>query len=76
VKTENGTCLISNHLSQVCDFNSSLRDKKAQHAIALKPDTLIFNLFLDAYDNIGQTSGTTFHMTCENNVDQNLCWNN
>ena len=48
VKTVIGTCLVSNYLSRVCDFNSSLRDKKVQHAIVLKPDTLIFNLFLDA----------------------------
>ncbi|XP_058734787.1 pentatricopeptide repeat-containing protein At4g17616-like [Vicia villosa] len=48
VKTEIGTHLVSNYLSQVCDFYSSLKDKKAQNAIVLKPDTLVFNLVLDA----------------------------
>ncbi|XP_061358945.1 pentatricopeptide repeat-containing protein At4g17616 [Gastrolobium bilobum] len=48
VKTEIGTHLASNYLSQVCDFYNCLNDKKAHHAVAVKPDTLIFNLVLDA----------------------------
>lgn len=48
VKTEIGSHLVSNYLSQVCDFYNGLKDKKAQHAIVLKPDTLVFNLVLDA----------------------------
>ena len=48
VKTEIGAHLASNYLSQVCDFYDCLKDKKAQRAAAVKPDTLIFNLVLDA----------------------------
>ncbi|KAI5417684.1 hypothetical protein KIW84_042337, partial [Lathyrus oleraceus] len=48
VKTEIGTHLVSNYLSKVCDFYICLKDKKAQHAILLKPDTLVFNIVLDA----------------------------
>ncbi|OIV93384.1 hypothetical protein TanjilG_24104 [Lupinus angustifolius] len=48
VKTEIGTCLASNFLTQLCDFYNCLNDKKSQHAVMVKPDTLIFNLVLDA----------------------------
>jgi pentatricopeptide repeat protein len=48
VKTEIGTYLVSTYLYQVCDFYNSLKDTKAQRAVLLKPDTLIFNLVLDA----------------------------
>ncbi|TKY55514.1 Pentatricopeptide repeat-containing protein [Spatholobus suberectus] len=48
VKTEIGTHLASNYLFQVCDFYSCLNDKKAHHAVTVKPDTLVFNLVLDA----------------------------
>lgn len=48
VNTDIGTHLASNYLSQVCDFYNCLDDKKAHHAILLKPDTLVFNLVLDA----------------------------
>ncbi|GAU25471.1 hypothetical protein TSUD_71250 [Trifolium subterraneum] len=48
VKTEIGTYLVSTYLYQVCDFYNSLNNTKAQRAILLKPDTLIFNLVLDA----------------------------
>lgn len=48
VKTDIGTHLVSNYLSQVCDFYNCLNDKKAHHAVMFKPDTLIFNLVLDA----------------------------
>lgn len=48
VKTEIGTYLASNFLSQLCDFYNCLNDKKAHLAVAVKPDTLIFNLVLDA----------------------------
>nr|KYP51482.1 Pentatricopeptide repeat-containing protein At4g17616 family [Cajanus cajan] len=48
VKTEVGTHLASNYLFQVCDFYNFLHDKKAHHAVAVKPDTLVFNLVLDA----------------------------
>ncbi|XP_045788374.1 pentatricopeptide repeat-containing protein At4g17616 [Trifolium pratense] len=48
VKTEIGTYLVSTYLYQVCEFYNSLKDKKAQCAVLLKPDTLIFNLVLDA----------------------------
>ncbi|CAL0313704.1 unnamed protein product [Lupinus luteus] len=48
VKTEIGTCLASNFITQLCDFYNCLNDKKSHHAVMLKPDTLIFNLVLDA----------------------------
>ncbi|KAK7386278.1 hypothetical protein VNO78_26400 [Psophocarpus tetragonolobus] len=48
VKTEIGTHLASNYLFQICDFYNILNDKKANHALNVKPDTLVFNLVLDA----------------------------
>lgn len=48
VKTEIGTHLASNYLFHVCDLYNCLNDKKAHHAVAVKPDTLVFNLVLDA----------------------------
>lgn len=48
VKTEIGTHLASNYLFQVCDFYNCLSDKKAHHVVMVKPDTLVFNLVLDA----------------------------
>ncbi|KAE9597425.1 putative pentatricopeptide [Lupinus albus] len=48
VKTEIGTCLASNFLTQLCDFYNTLNDKKSHHVVMVKPDTLIFNLVLDA----------------------------
>ncbi|KAJ1415067.1 Tetratricopeptide-like helical domain superfamily [Sesbania bispinosa] len=48
VKTDIGTHLASNYLSQVCDLYNCLNDEKAHHAVMVKPNTLIFNLVLDA----------------------------
>ncbi|KAL6181187.1 hypothetical protein ACLB2K_047842 [Fragaria x ananassa] len=48
VKTEIGTHLASNFLIQICDHFQSLRAKKSDHAKLLQPDTMIFNLVLDA----------------------------
>ncbi|KAL6178466.1 hypothetical protein ACLB2K_049984 [Fragaria x ananassa] len=48
VKTEFGTHLASNFLIQICDHFQSLRAKKSDHAKLLQPDTMIFNLVLDA----------------------------
>ncbi|KAK7330837.1 hypothetical protein VNO77_25041 [Canavalia gladiata] len=48
VKTEIGTHLASNYLFQLCDFYNCLNDKKAHQVVSVKPDTMIFNLALDA----------------------------
>ncbi|KAL6183528.1 hypothetical protein ACLB2K_044939 [Fragaria x ananassa] len=48
VKTEIGTHLASNFLIQICDHFQSSRAKKSDHAKLLQPDTMIFNLVLDA----------------------------
>ncbi|CAJ1943214.1 unnamed protein product [Sphenostylis stenocarpa] len=48
VKTEIGTHLASNYLFQICDFYNCLNDNKVHHAVTVKPDTLVFNLVLDA----------------------------
>ncbi|XP_057421300.1 pentatricopeptide repeat-containing protein At4g17616 [Lotus japonicus] len=48
VKTEIGTQIASNYLSQVCDFYNCLNDKKSHLAVMVKLDTVVFNLVLDA----------------------------
>ncbi|XP_062026593.1 pentatricopeptide repeat-containing protein At4g17616 [Rosa rugosa] len=48
VKTEIGTHLASNFLIQICHHFQCLRAKKSDHAKLLQPDTMIFNLVLDA----------------------------
>ncbi|KAL6175906.1 hypothetical protein ACLB2K_052544 [Fragaria x ananassa] len=48
VNTEIGTHLASNFLIQICDHFQSLRAKKSDHTKLLQPDTMIFNLVLDA----------------------------
>ncbi|WCJ28915.1 Pentatricopeptide repeat (PPR) superfamily protein [Euphorbia peplus] len=47
VKTEIGACLASNLLIQICDHDLNLSVKKGDHEV-IKPDTMIFNLVLDA----------------------------
>lgn len=46
VKTQIGTCLASNFLVQICAFFQSA--KRSDGAKLIKPDTMIFNLVLDA----------------------------
>ncbi|KAI4327205.1 hypothetical protein L6164_019693 [Bauhinia variegata] len=48
VKTEIGTHLASNYLTQVSDCFKHSRDNKVHHARLIKPDTMIFNLVLEA----------------------------
>ncbi|PON37017.1 Pentatricopeptide repeat [Parasponia andersonii] len=48
VKTEVGTHLASNFLAQLCEGFLELRANKSNHAELFKPDTMIFNLVLDA----------------------------
>ncbi|XP_062082229.1 pentatricopeptide repeat-containing protein At4g17616 [Humulus lupulus] len=48
VKTEIGTHLASNFLAQLCGSFVNLRANKSKHAELIKPDTMIFNLVLDA----------------------------
>ncbi|KAK6238442.1 hypothetical protein QUC31_003911 [Theobroma cacao] len=48
VKTEVGTCVASNLLVQICDYYIRFCSEKSHYANFLKPDTMIFNLVLDA----------------------------
>ncbi|XP_028762282.1 pentatricopeptide repeat-containing protein At4g17616-like [Neltuma alba] len=48
VKTEIGSHIASNYLVQISDCFSSLNDKSAHEAVLVKPNTMIFNLVLDA----------------------------
>ncbi|OMO83888.1 hypothetical protein CCACVL1_11104 [Corchorus capsularis] len=48
VKTEVGTCLASNVLIQICDYHIRFCSKKSHCTNLLKPDTMMFNLVLDA----------------------------
>nr|XP_023872234.1 pentatricopeptide repeat-containing protein At4g17616 [Quercus suber]XP_023872235.1 pentatricopeptide repeat-containing protein At4g17616 [Quercus suber] len=48
VKTEIGTYIASNFLVQICDCFQHLNVKKNDWAKLIKPDTMIFNLVLDA----------------------------
>jgi pentatricopeptide repeat protein len=48
VKTEVGTYIASNFLVQICDRFQRSSANKSDHAKLLKPDTMIFNLVLDA----------------------------
>lgn len=48
VKTEIGTCLASNFLVEICNRFLQLSIMKNDHANLMKPNTMIFNLVLDA----------------------------
>jgi len=48
VKTEVGTYIASNFLVQICDCFQRLSASKSDRAKLIKPDTMIFNLVLDA----------------------------
>ncbi|KAF3448218.1 hypothetical protein FNV43_RR08931 [Rhamnella rubrinervis] len=48
VKTEIGTHLASNFLVQICEFFRRLSANKSNRVKLMKPDTMIFNLVLDA----------------------------
>lgn len=48
VKTEIGTHLASNFLTQLCEGFLNLCANKNNHAERMKPDTVIFNIVLDA----------------------------
>ncbi|KDP34852.1 hypothetical protein JCGZ_09140 [Jatropha curcas] len=48
VKSKIGTYLASNILIQVCDCLLCLRKNKIDHAKVIRPNTMIFNLVLDA----------------------------
>ncbi|XP_022774656.1 pentatricopeptide repeat-containing protein At4g17616 isoform X2 [Durio zibethinus] len=48
VKTEVGTCIASNLLVQFCDYYIRFCSGKSHCTNLLKPDTMIFNLVLDA----------------------------
>ncbi|KAF7828496.1 pentatricopeptide repeat-containing protein [Senna tora] len=48
VKTEIGAHLASNYLAQVCDCFKCLNDKNVHQAVLVKPNTMVFNLVLDA----------------------------
>ncbi|KAF2310723.1 hypothetical protein GH714_016602 [Hevea brasiliensis] len=48
VKSEIGTYLASNFLIQICDYVLHLSEKRSELKKMMKPDTMIFNLVLDA----------------------------
>lgn len=48
VKTEIGAHVASNYLVQVCDCFKCLNDRRIHQAVLVKPNTMIFNLVLDA----------------------------
>ncbi|CAI9095569.1 OLC1v1031554C1 [Oldenlandia corymbosa var. corymbosa] len=48
VKTDTGTILASNILSEMCCLYQHIIDSKSNYAKIVKPDTLLFNLILDA----------------------------
>lgn len=48
VKTEVGTSIVSNILVQICDYHLRFCSEKSHRTSLLKPDTMIFNLVLDA----------------------------
>lgn len=48
VKTEIGAYLASNFLIQICDYFLHLSAKRSEHRKMIKPDTMTFNLVLDA----------------------------
>lgn len=55
VKTEVGTCVASNLLIQICDKYVRFCSGKSPCANLLKPDTVIFNLVLDACVRFGSS---------------------
>lgn len=48
VSTEVGMCLASNILVEICEFCQLFGAKKSTYTKQIKPDTMIFNLVLDA----------------------------
>ncbi|KAF5749350.1 hypothetical protein HS088_TW04G01318 [Tripterygium wilfordii] len=48
LKAECGACLASNFLVQLCDFFLPLGPNRVNHAEKAKPDTMIFNIVLNA----------------------------
>ncbi|XVE86289.1 hypothetical protein DITRI_Ditri18aG0023600 [Diplodiscus trichospermus] len=48
VKTEVGTCIVSNLLVQICEYHNRFYSGKSHCTNLLKLDTMIFNLVLDA----------------------------
>ncbi|CAK9133874.1 unnamed protein product [Ilex paraguariensis] len=55
VKTEIGTYLASNILVEICDFCQRVTASKSPSANMIKPDTMIFNLVLDACVRFGSS---------------------
>ncbi|KAB2020474.1 hypothetical protein ES319_D07G071100v1 [Gossypium barbadense] len=55
VKTEVGACIASNLLIQICDNYVQFCSGKSPCANLLKPDTVIFNLVLDACVRFGSS---------------------
>lgn len=55
VKTEIGTYLASNYLVQICDHFQLLSASKSNHSKLIRPDTMIFNLVLDACARFGSS---------------------
>ena len=55
VKTEIGMHLASNYLVQICDHFLLLSARKSNHAKLIRPDTMIFNLVLDACVTFGSS---------------------
>ncbi|XP_027182398.1 pentatricopeptide repeat-containing protein At4g17616 [Coffea eugenioides] len=48
VKTEMGAILAANILTEICDLYEQLNESKSNFAKMIKPDTMLFNLILDA----------------------------
>ena len=55
VKTEIGTYLASNILVEICDFCQHVTASKSPSANMIQPDTMIFNLVLDACVRFGSS---------------------
>lgn len=53
VKTETGTILASNILIEICDCFQQLNANKSNYPKLIKPDTMIFNLILEACVRFG-----------------------
>ncbi|KAK9266929.1 hypothetical protein L1049_027188 [Liquidambar formosana] len=55
VKTDIGTYLASNILVEICDCFQHLSENRANRAKQIRPDTMIFNLVLDACVRFGSS---------------------
>lgn len=55
VNTEIGMCLASNILVEICEYCQLVGAKKSTYAKQIKPDTMIFNLVLDACVRFGSS---------------------